>query len=168
MGGSLPGIGPGIITRMEVRETQMADERRHEWRNARRSFATGDFGLRTRAVRQRFLPTEHGHAALPFGATCGYQSDSSSKRPVSSVISVSRRTEGTLPFLRPKPLPRLSGEAKERKQTMKIRVREPCRQSLTPVVLYQLRATDEASSGRLEGGDLLRPSGHEQERGDEN
>jgi putative transposase len=68
-------------------------------------------------------------------------SDSSSKRPVSSVISVSRRTEGALPFLRPKPLPRLSGEAKERKQTMKIRVREPCGQSLTPVVLYQLRAT---------------------------
>jgi hypothetical protein len=35
----------------------------------------------TRAVRQRQLPTEHGHAALPARATRVYQSDSSSKPP---------------------------------------------------------------------------------------
>jgi hypothetical protein len=95
----------------------MADERRHDRRNARVSYATGSFGFRIRAFRQRFLPTEHGPAALSFerGTTCVYQIDSSSKRPVSSVTCASRRPEGTLPFLRPKPLSRLSSEAKERK-----------------------------------------------------
>jgi hypothetical protein len=110
----------------------MTDEHRHERRNARGAYATGDLGLWIRDLRQRFLPTENGHAALPSetGATCGYQSDSSSKRPVSSVTLASRRPKGALPFLRPKPLSRLSAEAKERKHTMKNQVREPCRLTL--------------------------------------
>jgi transposase len=51
-------------------------------------YATAPRAL-TRAPRQRHLPTEHGHAALRrlVGATHEYQSDSSSKRPVSSVVS---------------------------------------------------------------------------------
>jgi hypothetical protein len=132
MGRSLSGIGAGIITTKEVREAQMADERRHERRNARGLYARGDLGLPIRVFRQRFLPTENGHAALlsGTGVTCGYQSDSSSKRPVSSVTLAFCRLEGALSFLRPKPLPRLSGEAKERKQTMKNQVREPCRLTL--------------------------------------
>ena len=110
----------------------MADEHRHERRNARSHFATGDLGLWTRAKRQRFLPTQYGHAALPpeTGATCEYQIDSSSKRPVSSATLASRRLEGALSFLRPKPLPRLYGGAKERKLTTKNQVREPCRLTL--------------------------------------
>ena len=40
----------------------------------------------TRALRQRSLSTENGHAALHLGATREYQSDSSSKRPASSVV----------------------------------------------------------------------------------
>ena len=41
----------------------------------------------TRAPRLRLFPTDYGHAALcrAIGATCVYQSDSSSKRPVASV-----------------------------------------------------------------------------------
>ena len=110
----------------------MADEHRHERRNAREHYATRDFGLGIRDRRQRFLPTEHGHAALPSatGATCGYQTDSSSKRPVSSATLASRRLEGALSFLRPKPLPRLYGGAKERKLTTKNQGREPCRLTL--------------------------------------
>ena len=69
----------------------MADADRHDRRNARCTFATGSFGFRIRVERQRIIPTEHGHAALPLGVTCGYQSDSSSKRPSSSVIFASRR-----------------------------------------------------------------------------
>ena len=42
--------------------------------------------FRTRASRERPLPTENGHAALP-PVTRVYQSDSSSKSPVSSVAS---------------------------------------------------------------------------------
>jgi len=60
----------------------------------------------------------------------GFQIDSSSKRPVSSVTCASRRPEGTLPFLRPTPLRRRSGEAKERKQTIEEEAREPCRLAL--------------------------------------
>ncbi len=43
----------------------------------------------TRAVRQRYLPTKHGHEALRrcVGVIHGYQSDSSSKRPALSVLS---------------------------------------------------------------------------------
>ena len=43
--------------------------------------------LRTRVGRQRSLPTKNGPAALP-SATRAYQSDSSSKRPAPSVVSV--------------------------------------------------------------------------------
>jgi len=41
----------------------------------------------TRALRLRLFPTDYGHAALrrAIGATCAYQSDSSSKRPGASV-----------------------------------------------------------------------------------
>ena len=35
----------------------------------------------TRAPRRRQLPTNHGHAARPLGATRAYQPDSSSKTP---------------------------------------------------------------------------------------
>ena len=69
----------------------MADASRHDRRNARCTFATGSLCFRIRAERERILPTEYGHAALPLGVTCGYQSDSSSKRPLSSVIFASRR-----------------------------------------------------------------------------
>jgi len=71
----------------------MADEHRHDRRNARLYYATGGFGLRTRAARQRFLPTEHGPAALSFERriTCEYQIDSSSKRPVLSATLESRK-----------------------------------------------------------------------------
>lgn len=41
----------------------------------------------TRELRARLLSTENGTAALRQGATRGYQSDSSSKRPVFSVVS---------------------------------------------------------------------------------
>lgn len=69
----------------------MADERRHDRRNARLSYATGGLGLRIRDSRQRSLPTEHGPAALSpeRGATCEYQIEPSSKRPVSSVTFAS-------------------------------------------------------------------------------
>jgi hypothetical protein len=73
---------------------------RRIYRDQRRRMQTGTI-RRTRAVamrqraalirdsRQRHLPTEHGHVALRrlVGATREYQSDSSSKRPVSSVVS---------------------------------------------------------------------------------
>lgn len=39
-----------------------------------------------RALRLRHLSTDNGHAALRFGATRAYQSDSSSKRPASSAV----------------------------------------------------------------------------------
>lgn len=72
----------------------MTDVGRHDRRNARCTFATGGFGFRTRAIRVRTLPTEHGHAALPLGVTCGYQSDSASKRPTPSVtLFFPRRNE---------------------------------------------------------------------------
>ena len=38
----------------------------------------------TRALRQRQLPTNHGHAALPSRVTRAYQRDSSSKPPLRS------------------------------------------------------------------------------------
>jgi hypothetical protein len=41
----------------------------------------------TRAIRQRCLSTENGHAALRLGAIRGYQNDSSSKRPAFTVDS---------------------------------------------------------------------------------
>lgn len=71
----------------------MADERRHDRRNARDNYATGGLGFWIRDSRQRFLPTEHGPVALPLEteATYEYQNDSSSKRPVSSVTLASRR-----------------------------------------------------------------------------
>ena len=47
----------------------------------RRCDATPAPGGATRAPRQRQLPTNHGHAALP-SATRGYQPDSSSKPPL--------------------------------------------------------------------------------------
>ena len=75
----------------------MADERRHDRRNARSDFATGTLAFQIRVPRQRYLPTEHGPAALLFerGATCEYQSDSSSKRPASSATLAScSSTEG--------------------------------------------------------------------------
>lgn len=42
----------------------------------------------TRAPRPRLFPTQYGHAALhrAIDATCVYQSDSSSKRPVASAV----------------------------------------------------------------------------------
>lgn len=42
----------------------------------------------TRAPRPRLFPTQYGHAALhrAIDATCAYQSDSSSKRPVASAV----------------------------------------------------------------------------------
>jgi hypothetical protein len=45
--------------------------------------------IRTRAFRPRLFPTQYGHAALhrAIDATCAYQSDSSSKRPVASAVS---------------------------------------------------------------------------------
>lgn len=97
----------------------MADENRHDRRKARKNYATGGFGLRTRVPRQRSLPTEHGPAALSLerGVTCEYQIEPSSKRPGSSVLLASR--QGTLPSLRPTPLARHWGEAKGRKRTMK-------------------------------------------------
>ena len=54
-----------------------------------RAVRQGRIPSRTRDVRQRPLPTEHGHAARhrATGATRGYQSDSSSKRPIQSVAS---------------------------------------------------------------------------------
>ncbi len=75
----------------------MADECRHDRRNARKAYATEGFGLRIRDSRQRFLPTEHGPVALPLetGATYEYQAESSSKRPTSSVTLGSRKLEGT-------------------------------------------------------------------------
>jgi hypothetical protein len=96
----------------------MADTGRHDRRNARFGFATGTLGSRTRDIRQRSLPTEHGPAALSseWGTTCEYQIDSSSKRPTWSATLEPRK--GTLSFLRPKPLRRLSGVAKEGKLTM--------------------------------------------------
>jgi hypothetical protein len=44
--------------------------------------------IRTRAPRPRLFPTQYGHAALhrAIEATCAYQSDSSSKRPVASAV----------------------------------------------------------------------------------
>jgi hypothetical protein len=79
----------------------MADEVRHDRRNARCSYAAEGFGLRTRDTRQRFLPTEHGPVALlpETEVTCEYQSDSSSKRPVSSVHLASRSIRRTLSAL---------------------------------------------------------------------
>ncbi len=47
---------------------------------------------RTRELRQRYLPTKNGHAALRFGATRGCQRDSSSKRPAFTVDSDSQRS----------------------------------------------------------------------------
>ena len=75
----------------------MADECRHDRRNARLTYATGGLGLWIRDARQRFLPTEHGPVALPLetGATYVYQAESSSKRPTSSVTLDSRRFGGT-------------------------------------------------------------------------
>ena len=80
----------------------MTDEHRHDRRNARKNYATGDLGLRIREPRQRFLPTEHGPVALPSetGVTYEYQIDSSSKRPVSSVTLASRRSKGKDQLLR--------------------------------------------------------------------
>jgi hypothetical protein len=46
----------------------------------------GGYASRTRALRQRYLATENGHAALRSRATRAYQMDSSSKRPASSVV----------------------------------------------------------------------------------
>ena len=75
----------------------MADESRHDRRNARVPYATGGLGLWIRDLRQRFLPTEHGPVALPLEtkATYEYQGESSSKRPTSSVTLDSRRLGGT-------------------------------------------------------------------------
>ena len=75
----------------------MADEGRHDRRNARKLYATGGCGLRIRAPRQRFLPTEHGPVALPseMRATYEYQAESSSKRPTSSVTLGPRSFGGT-------------------------------------------------------------------------
>ncbi len=97
MGGSLSPVGQERIALEEVRETKMADECRHDRRNARQTYATEGLGLRIRDVRQRFLPTEHGPVALPLEtrATYEYQAESSSKRPTSSVILVSRKLEET-------------------------------------------------------------------------
>src|SRR6266540_64433 len=48
----------------------------------RASYATpGPWIGMTRAPRRRQLPTNHGHAARPLGATRAYQPDSSSKTP---------------------------------------------------------------------------------------
>ena len=48
----------------------------------RASYATPGPGIgTTRAPRRRQLPTNHGHAARPLGATRAYQPDSSSKTP---------------------------------------------------------------------------------------
>jgi hypothetical protein len=53
----------------------------------------GGLDARTRAIRQRYLSTENGHAALRLDASTRrsvirvYQSDSSSKRPAFSVDS---------------------------------------------------------------------------------
>jgi hypothetical protein len=104
----------------------MADECRHDRRNARDFYAAEGLGLRIRDARQRFLPTEHGPAALSpeRGVTCEYQNEPSSKRPASSAPLAPR--EGTLPSLRLTPLARRQGEAKGRKQTMDVQVREPC------------------------------------------
>ena len=95
MGRGLPDLGEETgVGISEVRDAKMADERRHDRRNARSPYATGDLGLRIRDVRQRFLPTEHGPVALPSetGAIYEYQIDSSSKRPVSSVTLASRES----------------------------------------------------------------------------
>lgn len=75
----------------------MADEGRHERRNARLTYATGGLGLRIRDPRQRFLPTEHGPVALPSEtrAIYEYQAESSSKRPTSSVTLEPRSFGGT-------------------------------------------------------------------------
>lgn len=47
----------------------------------RANYATPAPTRMTRALRQRQLPTNHGHAARPLGATRAYQPDSSSKTP---------------------------------------------------------------------------------------
>lgn len=53
----------------------------------------GGLAAWTRAIRQRYLSTENGHAALRFDASRrrsvirAYQSDSSSKRPAFSAVS---------------------------------------------------------------------------------
>jgi hypothetical protein len=51
------------------------------------------FGGATRDSRQRQLPTNHGHAALP-SATRGYQLDSSSKPPLELAVGAAQE----LPF----------------------------------------------------------------------
>jgi len=75
----------------------MADEGRHDRRNARKPYATEELALWIRDARQRFLPTEHGPVALPLEtrATYEYQAESSSKRPTSSVTLGSRSFGGT-------------------------------------------------------------------------
>jgi hypothetical protein len=54
-----------------------------------RVIATRQGQALTHDPRVRYLPTEHGHAARPglAQATRVYQSDASSKRPASSVVS---------------------------------------------------------------------------------
>jgi len=75
----------------------MADEGRHDRRNARKPYATEGLGLRIRDARQRFLPTEHGPVALPSEtrATYEYQDESSSKRQTSSATLGPRSFAGT-------------------------------------------------------------------------
>lgn len=91
---------------------------RYDRRNARSSYATGNSAFQIRAHRRRFLPTEHGHAALlpETGAIREYQSDSSSKRPVSSIPSASGIERPDASFPSPEAAPRLLCEAKERKR----------------------------------------------------
>ena len=72
-----------------ARGVERLDEDRHE-RSTRELPMRQRLRL-IRASRQRTLPTVHGHAALP-SATRGYQSDSSSKRPTSSILSTPRAT----------------------------------------------------------------------------
>ena len=59
-----------------------ADLMRARLESPRASYATPALPTRmTRAFRPRPLPTNHGHAARPLGATRAYQPDSSSKTP---------------------------------------------------------------------------------------
>ena len=69
-------------------ESQRTDERRHERSTRGLTMRHGNQSPGTRDLRGRSLPTKNGHAGSTRAqarATREYQSDSSSKRPASSV-----------------------------------------------------------------------------------
>ncbi len=85
--------GRGGTRTGRARVAKVTDAHRHESEDRRASYAIRIW-VPTRAPRLHVLSTKHCHAcsAWATGVTTGYQRDSSSKRPMSSVTLVARGT----------------------------------------------------------------------------